>query len=117
NCNDVNPVTSRPPQHPLPKSAGVSRMVLTPSVQAAPWRAVPLVSVIARAPPELASVPVPAPKFLNQSDVVAGQVYRTSGVCALTLEISKPRTASEKKPVNHRSDFIRAPPPLSFSTS
>src|SRR3954463_16793221 len=116
NSKELNPVRSIPPQQPLPNNADASRMVLNPSEKAWLPPAVALVSVIWRAPPEFASVALvlPAPKFLNQSCVPTGHVYSTPGVCALTFGRNKLRLASARKIVNHRSDFIRAPPPVNY---
>src|SRR3954447_19782689 len=113
NCKELNPVRSMPPQQPEPNRGEASRIVLKPSVKAWLPPAVALVSVICRAPPEFASVALvlPAPKFLNQSCVPVGHVYNTLGVCALAFGRNKLRLASARKIVNHRSDFIRAPPP------
>ena len=73
------PVKSRPNNEPFYK-------------QAAPVPAVALVSAIVKAPPELPSVPVPVPKFLNQSKVPIKSAAKRSYASVLkTCKIKRRR--------------------------
>src|SRR5438034_8895031 len=80
-------------------------MVLKPSENAWLAPAAALVSVICKSPaPELARVALvlAAPKFLNQSCVPDGQVYKTPGVCAWACgrnKTPKPETSRRRRAI------------------